>query len=64
MFRIAFIAAFAMALWMVPSVGTHGQGTIGDRFAHADRGFVADTPSGHALLIRADHEIAVAAAGF
>ena len=63
MFRVAMIASFATALWMVPSVGTHGQGTIGDRFVHADRSFVADTPSGHALLLRADHEIAAAVSG-
>jgi len=31
----------ALALWIVPSVGTRGQGTLGDRFAHADRAVMA-----------------------
>lgn len=60
MLKIATIAAFAMALWMVPSVGTHGQGTIGDRFVHPDRGFVADSTNGRELLMRADREVALA----
>lgn len=63
MLKTAVVASLALALWIVPSVGTHGQGTIGDRFVHADRGFVDDNAIGHALLLRADHEIAGAVSG-
>ena len=63
MFRIASVAALAAALWVVPSVGTRGQGTLGDRFVHADRAIVADTAEGRAVLARADAQVAVAIAG-
>ena len=63
MFRIATIAAMAAALWVVPSVGTRGQGTLGDRFVHADRAIVQDDAAGHAVLARADAQVAAAVAG-
>ncbi|WP_426164954.1 hypothetical protein [Sandarakinorhabdus sp. DWP1-3-1] len=62
MFKIAVTAFLATALWIVPSVGTRGQGTLGDRFVHADRGIVEDTLAGHRLLDRADAINAVAVA--
>ncbi len=30
------IAALAAVMWIVPSVGTQGMGTIGQRFVHPD----------------------------
>jgi hypothetical protein len=63
MVKVAITAFLASALWMMPSVGTRGQGTLGDRFAHADRRLVSDNAAGHALLQRADVEVAQAVAG-
>ncbi len=60
MVRIAISASLALALWVMPSVGTRGQGTIGDRFSHADRSLVSDNAAGHALLKRADTQVALA----
>ena len=62
----------ALALWIVPSVGTRGQGTLGDRFVHADRAVVtaAAEPAAaepdaaaRAALARADAVVAKAVAG-
>ncbi|PZN92987.1 MAG: hypothetical protein DCF31_14120 [Alphaproteobacteria bacterium] len=62
MFKIAATAFLATALWIMPSVGTRGQGTLGDRFVHVDRQIVADTAAGHRLLDRADDATANAVA--
>lgn len=56
-------AALAAALWIVPSAGTRGQGTIGDRFVHPDRAIVADDAAGRRMLARADTEVSRAVAG-
>jgi hypothetical protein len=54
-FQITATAALALALWVVPSVGTRGQGTLGDRFSHPDLGLIAtDVPAERAALLRAD----------
>jgi hypothetical protein len=53
-FELVTIAVLATALWIVPSVGTRGQGTLGDRFVHADRGLVASDAAGRDSLLRAD----------
>lgn len=57
----------ALALWIVPSVGTRGQGTLGDRFVHADRAVVnaAAEPdaAARAALARADAVVAKAVSG-
>ena len=37
---ILAIAALAATLWVVPSMGSQGMGTIGERFGHADRSLV------------------------
>lgn len=59
-------AAAALALWVVPSVGTRGQGTLGDRFAHTDSSVMsaaAEPDSATRLaLARADAEVARAIA--
>ena len=60
MIRIAATATLAMALWIVPSIGTRGQGTLGDRFAHADRAIAGDEARGRAVLARADQQVAAA----
>ena len=60
-------AVLAAALWIVPSVGTRGQGTLGDRFAHPDRAVMtaAEDPDAatRAVLSRADALVARAVAG-
>lgn len=57
MMKIAITGCLATVLWVVPSVGTRGQGTLGDRFVHADRDLVADTATGHAMLRQADSRV-------
>jgi hypothetical protein len=57
--QITVSAVMAATLWIVPSVGTRGQGTLGDRFVHPDRALVAASApasdvAGRALLTRAD----------
>jgi hypothetical protein len=62
----AATAALAAALWIVPSVGTRGEGTLGDRFVHPDRGVMsAGEPDAatRAMLTRADAVVAGAVAG-
>lgn len=59
--KIGAVVALAAALWVVPSVGTLGQGTLGDRFIHPDRNLVP--VDGRATLVRADQEVARAVAG-
>lgn len=57
----AATAALAAALWIVPSVGTRGQGTLGDRFVHPDREVMSnDEPDAatRASLTRADAIVA------
>ena len=34
LFQIALVVLSTVTLWMVPSGGTQGQGTLGDRFVH------------------------------
>lgn len=59
--KITATAALAAALWVVPSVGTRGQGTLGDRFSHPDRDIVGDDAQARALLARTDAAVAAAA---
>jgi hypothetical protein len=40
---ILTIAVIAAALWVVPSFGTRGMGTIGQRFSHPDSELIAPT---------------------
>jgi hypothetical protein len=63
MSRIMITVGLATAMWVVPSMGTHGQGTLGDRFVHVDRAVVRDDSTGHALLRNADRIAAAAVAG-
>lgn len=53
--EFVLIAVIAAALWVVPSLGTQGMGTIGKRFSHPDRDLVetAAQPA-QPLLQRAD----------
>jgi hypothetical protein len=50
--NILIIAAIAVALWVVPSFGTRGMGTIGARFNHPDSELVAPA-AGHAVATAA-----------
>lgn len=54
MTRVAATLALTLALWVVPSAGSRGQGTIGDRFSHADRGIVGSDAEARRVLARAD----------
>ena len=49
-------ASIALALWVVPSLGTQGMGTIGQRFSHPDRNIIEApaAPGAADLLKRAD----------
>lgn len=52
----AWATSIALALWIIPSLGTQGMGTIGQRYSHPDRNII-DAPSAPAaadLLKRAD----------
>lgn len=62
-FQLMATAVLATALWVVPSVGTRGQGTIGDRFVHADRDLVAPNAAGKSSLRSADAVVAKAVTG-
>ncbi len=66
--QLAATAVLAAALWVVPSVGTRGQGTLGDRFVHPDRSLVAaaapaEVARERAALTEADAIVARAVAG-
>lgn len=62
-FQFGATAVLALALWVVPSVGTRGQGTLGDRFSHPDRGLIAaDAAADRAALVRADAAVVQAVA--
>lgn len=67
MISYGMTTALAAALWIVPSVGTRGQGTLGDRFLHPDRSVMAGTAEPdagtRAALARADALVAGAVAG-
>ena len=39
--KAALTAAVTAALWVVPSIGTQGMGTLGQRFSHPDDSLVA-----------------------
>ena len=56
------VLGLAAVLWVMPSIGTQGMGTIGQRFAHADRA-LATSRSDAAMrtdLRRADAEVEAA----
>ncbi len=61
--KIAAVTSLVAAFWAMPSVGTRGQGTLGDRFVHVDRALIADSPQARVLLARADRAVARAVAG-
>jgi hypothetical protein len=66
--QLAATAVLAAALWVVPSVGTRGQGTLGDRFVHPDRSLLtavspAETARERAALTKADAMVARAVGG-
>lgn len=59
------VLGLAAVLWVVPSIGTQGMGTIGQRFAHADRALVEAGNDAAALrpaLLAADAEVEAALA--
>ena len=57
--RIAAAIMLTVALWMVPSAVTQGQGTLGGRFDHADNALIAN----HQLLSTGDATAAAAVTG-
>lgn len=57
--KVALTAAATAALWVVPSIGTQGMGTVGQRFSHADDGILeyASDEAERAALQRADARV-------
>lgn len=55
---LGLTVAMAAMLWVVPSVGSLGQGTLGDRFLHPDSTIMTASaepePATRAALARAD----------
>lgn len=60
--KLALTGVLAAALWVVPSVGTQGMGTLGQRFSHPDDRLVhaATATADRAVLQRADLAVLVA----
>ena len=61
--RVAAVISLVAAFWAMPSVGTRGQGALGDGFVHVDRALMADTLQVRTSLMRADQAVARAVAG-
>ena len=57
---LAATVAVAAVLWIVPSIGTQGMGTIGQRFSHPDLALTGD--AGAASLRAADRAVETALA--
>ena len=54
------VLALTATLWIVPSIGSQGMGTIGERFAHVDRTLVeggAALPEVRRALRAADAQV-------
>ncbi|GGE02139.1 hypothetical protein GCM10011529_05680 [Polymorphobacter glacialis] len=58
--RAGIILSLAGALWVVPSVGTRGQGTLGDRYVHPDEPLLGQGIFERAVLERGDARAAAA----
>jgi hypothetical protein len=58
--RITIGAALAGAFWIVPAVGTQGQGTIAARFVHTDQALYGSGDAAKIRLIAADHSVTAA----
>ncbi|MGL4541779.1 MAG: hypothetical protein ACRCUI_04625 [Polymorphobacter sp.] len=52
--KTAGVATLALVMWVIPSLGTQGIGTIGHRVAHPDRRLVALADAGEAAGHDAD----------
>lgn len=61
--KVAAVAGLVAAFWVMPSVGTRGQGTLGDRFVHVDRMLVGNTAEDRQTLLQADQIATAAVAG-
>ena len=57
--KTAGVATLALAMWVIPSFGTQGIGTIGHRSAHPDRWLLA--PTAAAATARHDADAALRA---
>ena len=53
-FGFFLTGALVTVLWVVPSAGTHGQGTLGNRFSHADQDIFVVSEGEQQSLIRGD----------
>lgn len=58
---IMSILGLAAVLWVVPSIGTQGMGTIGERHSHVDRGLVVGADDNRQVAALRHADIAVAA---
>jgi len=50
---ITLLAGMTVVLWIVPSIGTQGMGTIGARFTHPDAMLIDTVPAARADARRA-----------
>ncbi len=57
LFSIVALALMAGGLWVMPSVGTQGQGTLGDRFTHVDRSMFTSETQARAVLGAGDRAV-------
>lgn len=60
--KISVVAVAAGLLWIVPSIGTQGMGTLGQRFSHPDDGLItgASMAEERAALQRVDERVSAA----
>lgn len=61
--RAVTVLGLTAVLWVVPSIGTQGTGTIGQRFSHVDRALIetgAETAALRPALIAADAQVEAA----
>lgn len=55
---LSALSVMALGLWVMPSVGTQGQGTLGDSFVHADKAVFKSDPQSRSVLGAGDAIVA------
>ncbi len=61
--KIAAVLGMTVLLWLVPSAGSRGQSTLGDRFSHVDETVFGSAADARLSLARADRSAATAVSG-
>ena len=57
LFRALAVCCLTMLLWVVPSVGTQGQGSRAQRFVHVDGAVMGQRADANAALAVADRVV-------